>query len=166
VNRRFATGLPTALAALTLTLAACSSTGSSGPAASSSPASPAQATATPTLQTGIAHATPSAAVIAQRMHLTKVTVYDAKTDPNHLLGRQGGYTSKIAGEGWDKNSPSAGVSIEVFPTNAALITRADTLKRVRRDGPGRRIRLLGRDGPAAGRAGRDPRPGSRTTGPV
>ena len=47
--------------------------------------------------------------IAQRMNLHHVTAYTAATDPNHLLGRQGGYTSKI-------NWPNG--SIEIFSTQA------------------------------------------------
>ncbi len=43
------------------------------------------------------------------MNLHDVTAYTAATDPNHLLGRQGGYTSKI-------NWPDG--SIEVFSTPA------------------------------------------------
>jgi hypothetical protein len=43
------------------------------------------------------------------MRLRYVTAYTAATDPNHLLGRQGGYTSKI---NWSKGS------IEVFSTPA------------------------------------------------
>jgi hypothetical protein len=77
--------------------------------------------ATRTIQppmTGITHTTPTAAIIAQRMHLTHVTVYNATTDENHLLGRQGSYTSKV---NWGHDDRS---SIEVFPTNADLIKRA------------------------------------------
>jgi len=47
--------------------------------------------------------------VAHRMKLRHVTAYTAATDPNHLLGRQGGYTSKI--------NRSNG-SIEVFSTPA------------------------------------------------
>lgn len=47
--------------------------------------------------------------IAQRMNLHHVTAYTAATDPNHLLGRQGGYTSKI-------NWPNG--TIEVFSARA------------------------------------------------
>lgn len=47
--------------------------------------------------------------IAQRMNFRHLTAYTAATDPNHLLGRQGGYTSKI-------NWPNG--SIEVFSTKA------------------------------------------------
>jgi hypothetical protein len=48
----------------------------------------------------------TASRIAQRMDIGNFTAYTAATDPNHLLGRQGGYTSKINWEGG---------SIEVFP---------------------------------------------------
>jgi hypothetical protein len=43
------------------------------------------------------------------MNLRHVAAYTAATDPNHLLGRQGGYTSKI---NWSDGS------IEVFSTPA------------------------------------------------
>jgi hypothetical protein len=47
--------------------------------------------------------------IAHRMSLRHVTAYTAATAPNHLLGRQGGYTSKI---NWSNGS------IEIFSTRA------------------------------------------------
>lgn len=99
------------LGTLALVLAGCSSSvipqnAESSTATATSIA--AQASSTPS-----APSTPSAALtaeqIAQRMNLRHVTVYTAATDPNHLLGRQGGYTSKI-------NWPNG--SIEVFPTPA------------------------------------------------
>jgi hypothetical protein len=57
--------------------------------------------------------------IAQRMNLHHVTAYTAATDPNHLLGRQGGYTSKI-------NWPNG--SIEVFSTQAEAQKRKTYLQ--------------------------------------
>ena len=97
--------------ALGLGLAGCSSsvTVQNAPPSTSTAASiAAQASSTPR--------TPSAPLvaltaeqIAQLMNLPDVTAYTAATDPNHLLGRQGGYTSKI-------NWPDG--SIEVFSTPA------------------------------------------------
>lgn len=57
--------------------------------------------------------------IAQRMNVSHVTAYTAATDPNHLLGRQGGYTSKI-------NWPNG--SIEVFSTRAEAQKRKTYLQ--------------------------------------
>jgi hypothetical protein len=57
-----------------------------------------------------------ASQIAQRMGIGNFTAYTAATDPNHLLGRQHEYTSKINWEGG---------SIEVFP-NAAYAKGRET----------------------------------------
>ena len=58
--------------------------------------------------------------------LKLVQVYTAANDPNHLLGRPGGYTSKAAFsdsrvspadvEGLDKDAIERGGSVEVFKT--------------------------------------------------
>lgn len=102
-------------------VAAC---GSGGTAAAG------QASSTPT-SSMVAHAssTPSAPSapsigltaeqIAQRMNLHHMTAYTAATDPNHLLGRQGGYTSKI-------NWPNG--SIEVFSMRAEAQKRKTYLQ--------------------------------------
>jgi hypothetical protein len=63
---------------------------------------------------------PTAEVIAARMHLRHVTAYTAATDPNHLLSRQGEYTSKI---NWAHGDSTNTNSIEVFPSNASLRKR-------------------------------------------
>jgi hypothetical protein len=57
--------------------------------------------------------------IAQRVDLRQVMAYTAASDPNHLLGRQGGYTSKI-------NWPNG--SIEVFSTQAEAQKRKTYLQ--------------------------------------
>jgi hypothetical protein len=112
---------------------------------SSPPASPAQHATTPAQQRTSAPATVSAAVLTQRMKaaglpITSVIVYDATTDPNHLLGRQGGYTSKVAwvvpaavsaGAGSPSSDPGGtefGGGIEVFPDLAGAQSRLDELK--------------------------------------
>jgi hypothetical protein len=123
-----------AAAATALAVAAC---GSSSPTASPT-ASPAQhGTSTP--------ATASAAALTARMKaaglpITGVTVYNATTDPNHLLGRQGGYTSKdawvvpaavSAGAGSPSSDPGGiefGGGIEVFATTADAQSRLEELK--------------------------------------
>jgi hypothetical protein len=71
--------------------------------------SPAATTAAAPVTTAVS---PSAEEIAHSMDLDKqpgYVAYTADTDPNHLLGRQGGYTSKI---NWGGDQDS---SIEVFP---------------------------------------------------
>lgn len=60
-----------------------------------------------------------AKTIASRMHLTNVVVYNAATDPNNLLGRNNGYTSKV-NFGQDQDS-----SIEVFSSSAGAQARKD-----------------------------------------
>jgi hypothetical protein len=81
-------------AASLLTLTACGSAGAvSAPATASAPAA--------------ARSALTASQIAQRMDIGSFTAYTAATDPNHLLGRQHEYTSKV-------NWPG-GSSIEVFP---------------------------------------------------
>jgi hypothetical protein len=113
---------------------------------SSPSASQAQhAASTPAQQSTSSPATASAAVLTQRMKaaglpITSVTVYNATTDPNHLLGRQGGYTSKVAwvvpaavsaGAGSPSSDPGGtefGGGIEVFPDLAGAQSRLDELK--------------------------------------
>jgi hypothetical protein len=93
------------------TVAACGSGGkaAAGQASSTSTSSiAAQASSTPSALS-TRSGTLKAEQIAQRMNLRHVTAYTAANDPNHLLGRQGGYTSKI-------NWPDG--SIEVFSAPA------------------------------------------------
>jgi hypothetical protein len=102
-------------------VAACGSGGTAAAGqASSTPASSITANAN---STPSAPSAPSigltAEQIAQRMNLHHVTAYTAATDPNHLLGRQGGYTSKI-------NWPNG--SIEVFSTRAEAQRRETYLQ--------------------------------------
>lgn len=103
--------LAIAITAACALVAACGSGGAGAAGqASSAPASSitVQASSTPS-----APSAPSigltAEQLAQRLNLRHVTAYSAATDPNHLLGRQGGYTSKI---NWSNGS------IEVFSTPA------------------------------------------------
>jgi hypothetical protein len=89
---------------------------------------------------------PTAAVLASRLKaaslpVTHLIVYTATTDPNHLLGRQGGCISKVAwqdrraiaaGAGKptasDRGGTEFGGGIEVFPTVAAAAQRLAYLK--------------------------------------
>ncbi len=109
------------------TMAACAQVAACG---SGDTGAAGQASSTPTSSVAAhANSTPSALrvpsialnaeQIAQRMNLRHVTAYTAATDPNHLLGRQGGYTSKI-------NWPDG--SIEVFSTQAEAQKRKTYLQ--------------------------------------
>jgi hypothetical protein len=88
---------------------------------------------------------------AAGMPVTHLIVYTPSTDPNHELGRQGGYTSKVAwvdrravkayqdglkqdqlgfspGLPGDRGSVDNGGGIEVFPTAAEARARADFIR--------------------------------------
>ncbi len=71
--------------------------------------------------------------------LTVTLVYTAESDPNKLLGRPGGYTSKIAfsdsrippaelGEGVAPDAIERGGSVEVYPTRAGAAARAQFIQ--------------------------------------
>lgn len=72
----------------------------------------------------------TAGTVAHRLNLSGVVVYNATTDPNHLLGRQNGYTSKASwGNYANDNLPEgSGGSIEVFPTLAGAQERLTELQ--------------------------------------
>jgi hypothetical protein len=126
-------------AAFTTMLAGCSSSGhAASPVAP--PASPPVAQAAPTPSGPV-----SAAVLAGRLKdaglpLTHLIVYTPATDPNHLMGRQGGYTSKVAWQdprairagagdpGSDPGGTEFGGGIEVYPTRAGELSRYSYLK--------------------------------------
>lgn len=73
-------------------------------------------------------------LVSDGLPLSGLIVYTAATDPNHLLGRPNGYTSKCAWvdsripasdvTGLVKGDPSRGGSVEVFPTAAGAVARA------------------------------------------
>jgi hypothetical protein len=95
--------------------------------------------------TPVQHSTASAAVLAGRLRAAGVPVrhlivYTPATDPNHLMGRQGGYTSKVAwqdpraikaGAGSPSSDPGGtefGGGIEVFSTAAGAQARYQYLR--------------------------------------
>lgn len=102
----------------------------------------------PASQAAATHAQPlSAAALAQSLSehgqpVSGLIVYTTATDPNHLMGRQGGYTSKVAwtdtravkaGAGVpasadEKGGIQYGGGIEVFPTAAGAQARYQELK--------------------------------------
>jgi hypothetical protein len=130
-----------AVAVAALLAAGCSS--ASSHLASQPPPAVTHPSATPS--TPPAAASPSAAVLASalraaRLPVRHLVVYTASTDPNHLLGRQGGYTSKVAwqdrraiaaGAGSpasDRGGTEFGGGIEVFATVASAAQRLALLK--------------------------------------
>src|SRR6266516_6351788 len=130
--------------ALMVVLGGCSG-GSRGAALSPAPSASAAA-----------HHPASAAVLAadlraEGLPVRRLIVYTAATDPNAELGRQGGYTSKVAwvdrravkayqagfkqdqlgfspGLPGDRGSVDNGGGIEVFPTAAGARQRADYIR--------------------------------------
>ncbi len=62
--------------------------------------------------------------------MKNITVYTATTDPNHLLGRQGEYTSKV-NWGQDRGNGNVFSSIEVFPDAADAQLRYTYLRAFR-----------------------------------
>jgi hypothetical protein len=130
---------------LVLALAACrgTATHSASPASSATvspsgaPSSSAQATC------GDSAAVLTARMKAAGLPIRDLIVYNAATDPNHLLGRQGGYTSKVAwvdpaavaaGAGSPSGDPGGtqfGGGIEVFPSAADAEARLAYLKAFR-----------------------------------
>jgi hypothetical protein len=116
--KRIITAVLAGIAAL-LVVTACGSSSHSTTApkatatAKPSPSVPQPTVAAPTVLT--------AGAIAKAMKLHGVTVYTAATDPNQMIGRQGGYLSKAA---WGDNDNS---SIEVFATKGEAIERATYL---------------------------------------
>jgi hypothetical protein len=92
---------------------------------------PASSSAAP-LSSASSLASPSANLIAQRMGLDRqpgYVAYTATTDPNHLLGRQGEYTSKVnwGSDGTDQTAATGG-SIEVFADAADAQARLQYLQ--------------------------------------
>jgi hypothetical protein len=131
-------------AALAVAVTACgASTSTSGTSTFTAPATPVHSVQAPPMPVS-----PSAAVLASRLKaaglpVTSLIVYNAVTDPNHLLGRQGGYSSKVAWadpraeaagagqeptSGPDRGDVSYGGGIEVFPDVASAYARYQELK--------------------------------------
>ena len=149
-----------AILAITLMSAACSSgsstvrTGTSGDA----PPPPA-ASSSPTLTLTAAQV--ARELKARGLPVTVAVVYTAATDPNHLLGRAGGYTSKVQfsdpramAAGGRSTDTSAGGSVEVCPDHDGAMRRALYIQRATRtSGPQRRAHNTSRDPLPTSRAG-------------
>lgn len=77
--------------------------------------------------------------------LKLIQVYTEATDPNHLLGRPGGYTGKAAFsdsrvaaadvEGLDKDAIERGGSVEVFKTEDEAKSRAKYIETIAKSIP-------------------------------
>jgi len=123
--------------ALALTACGTSAPASAGHTAPSVPASRAASHAPSASVTGkqLTAAGLAARLLADGLPLTGLIVYNAVTDPNHLMGRNGGYTSKVA---WadpralaagqvtvadDPGGVENGGGIEVFPAMAGAQAR-------------------------------------------
>lgn len=139
-----------ALVVLMAVLAGCASTATqrSSTVTTTRPSLASSASASPSgarPSSGQAACNGSAAVLTTRMKaaglpIKNLIVYNATTDPNHLLGRQNGYTSKdawvdpaavAAGAGSPSNDPGGiefGGGIEVFPSVAGAQVRLAYLK--------------------------------------
>ncbi|TDU73495.1 hypothetical protein [Streptomyces sp. KS 21] len=123
-----------AAAVTAVLLAGCSNATSTPKAAPGGQAAPAPAPSQAAADANSAFAAISAAVPSAKLGGT-VT---AENDPNHMLGRPNGYTSKITftdaripaeqTEGRDADDLELGGSIEVFPTAAEAKARADYIQ--------------------------------------
>jgi len=134
---------PAAVACAALLLTACSSTMTPDPGAPSAvPSSSAAVAASSSAPAATPQALTAAALVsglqAAGLPVTGAIVYTAESDPNHKLGRPGGYTGKAA---WsDSRVPSAsapgrnpgdvklGGSVEVFPDVAGATARGRVIQ--------------------------------------
>ncbi|MER6778443.1 MULTISPECIES: hypothetical protein [unclassified Streptomyces] len=129
----------TAAAAVTaaVLLAGCSAASTTPKTVSSGQAGQPAPTAAPSKAT--ADAAGAFTAIAAAVPSAKLgTTVTAENDPNHLLGRPNGYTSKITftdsripaeqTEGHEPDDLELGGSIEVFPTAAGAKARADYIQ--------------------------------------
>ena len=125
-----------AISAVTALAAGCSSASQPGTSPDASPGTASTAV------TPAAHHPASAAVLAGRLRaaglpVRHLIVYTPVTDPNHEMGRQGGYTSKVAwadpraarqDAGDTRGSIGLGGGIEAYPTAAGARARYQYLK--------------------------------------
>ncbi|MFD7841071.1 hypothetical protein [Streptomyces sp. NPDC059761] len=124
-------------------LAGCSTATSTTPKAapSNQAGQPAPAPGKAVTDATSAFTTVSAAVPSAKLG----TTVTAESDPNHMLGRPNGYTSKITftdaripaeqTEGRGPDDLELGGSIEVFPTAAGAKARADYIQAATKDMP-------------------------------
>ncbi|PJN22432.1 hypothetical protein CG736_28385 [Kitasatospora sp. CB02891] len=140
--RRTALAAATVGIALIVTGCSSSSTTSTPPAATGAAPTGAASNAAPVKQQLDATAA-LAALTAHAPSITLVKAYTADTDPNHLLGRPGQYTSKVAFkdsrikdvDGQDEDAVIRGGGIEVFASAADASARAAYLEKVTKSMP-------------------------------
>ncbi|MEU0536066.1 hypothetical protein [Amycolatopsis tolypomycina] len=131
--RRTVLAVPVALA--TLSLAACSSSSSPTATNSADVVAPAENSSTPKTADGVTK------TLGEKITTLKLTkTYTAENDPNHLLGRPNGYSSKTAFgdsrvkpddvEYLDEDAVERGGSVEVFTTEDAAKARMDFIQTV------------------------------------
>jgi hypothetical protein len=133
-------------------IAALTAAGCGGSSTSEAPsAAPSQVSSAPAAHHPASAAALAADLKAAGLPVRHLIVYTAATDPNSELGRQGGYTSKVAwvdrravrvyqagfkqdqlgfspGLPGDRGSIDNGGGIEVFPTAAGARARADFIR--------------------------------------
>ena len=140
-----------AVAALLVGLAACggSGTGSSSDMASgtssapTSPAAPTPAASAPGPSNEVTAADVVAKLKAGGVPVASTMKITAENDPNHLLGRPNGYTSKVvlvdsrvaAGDRGQPGDVSNGASVEVFADAASAKARAEYIGGIAKTSP-------------------------------
>lgn len=128
------------LSGIAVLAAACGSSPSSSSANSAPPPAVGSSTgpaAAPSAKTMTA-AQITQALKAHGLPLTLVRTYTAADDPNHLLGRPGGYTSKVAfsdpranpGPGTASDALERGGSVEVYADHDGAVRRARYIQTV------------------------------------
>lgn len=127
-------------------LVGCSSTGSSETSSSTSPKSTSSVDAASAEKLDALTAQQAVAALGKSVpELKLVQVYTEDNDPNHLLGRPGGYTSKAAFadsrvssadvEGLDKDALERGGSVEVFKSEDEAKSRAKYIETIAKSMP-------------------------------
>ncbi|MEV8430956.1 hypothetical protein [Streptomyces chartreusis] len=127
-------------------LVGCSPTGSSDSSSSTSPKSTSSVNAASAEKSDALTAQQAVARLGKAIpELKLVQVYTEANDPNHLLGRPGGYTSKAAFsdsriaaadvEGLDKDAIERGGSVEVFKTEDEAKSRAKYIETIAKSMP-------------------------------
>jgi hypothetical protein len=130
---------------LVVTLAGCSSTSDSNGAATPTTAAAATPAATTAAATIEAKAADAKAIIEQletaKLGLVNVAVQNEDTDPNNLIGRPNGYTSRASADlpggdtDADKYDTARGLVVEVFADAAAAKARADYIAGLQKSSP-------------------------------
>ncbi|MFF0297758.1 hypothetical protein ACFYST_30500 [Kitasatospora sp. NPDC004614] len=142
--RRTVLAATAATAGIALIVTGCSSSTDSSNTAAPAASTPVASAPAPAKQQ-LDAAAALAALTAHAPTIKQVKAYTADTDPNHLLGRPGQYTSKVAFndsrikaedvEGQDEDAVIRGGSIEVFASAADATARAAYLEKVTKSMP-------------------------------